>query len=236
MPDRPSPATGRIARHVRAATIAALLACAAGCGGADADAPPLTAGDSSAGAGTAASRAVADDVTSEDYRKWLVAQQALDRIPNLELPSRVSLREFDDADVARVEDYLEGNPQARAAIEGAGLDVKEYVRTSVALERSMALAQGEPAAPAAPASDVPAGDAPLLRAPLPGADDPTFQRVWAGRRLRVVEADEDEPADRRWRDHDDSESRRDAKRLEKARKRQAKAWGKRERHGKHGRH
>jgi hypothetical protein len=96
----------------------------------------------------------------------------------------------------------------------------------------MALAQGGPAAPAGAS---PAGDTRHLRAPQPGADDPTIQRVWAGRRLRVVEADEDRPG-RRWRDHDDSETRRDAKRLEKARKRQAKAWGKRERHGKHGRH
>lgn len=122
------------------------------------------------------------EITSERYRQWLLAQRALDQIPGLELEG-VRLRGFREDDMDRVEDQLEDDPRAKVAIQGAGMTVRDYVRTSVALEQSMAAAAG--ALPIR-ASELPRENVALLS----GADDDAeFERTWNARRVRVVEAD-----------------------------------------------
>ena len=81
-------------------------------------------------------------VTSEQFRKWDAAQAGIDktiqaRFGDILKPESPSERTIDAA-VA----YLEGQPSARAAIEGAGLSVRQFVVTTVALEQEMRLASG----------------------------------------------------------------------------------------------
>ena len=81
-------------------------------------------------------------VTSEQFRKWDAAQGGIDRsiqarfgeILKPEAPSERTI----DAAVA----YLEGQPTARSAIERAGLNVRQFVVITVALEQEMRLASG----------------------------------------------------------------------------------------------
>lgn len=82
------------------------------------------------------------EVTSDVYRRWSVAQQAIGTTPIgrsvLQLGRRaLTARELADA-VARVEE----DAAARAAVDNAGLTPLEYVYATVALEQAMAVARG----------------------------------------------------------------------------------------------
>jgi hypothetical protein len=81
------------------------------------------------------------ELTSELYRKWLIAQENLDRDVGRADPvltsSRISViqptRERIDAVVSR----LERNDRTRRAIESAGLSVRDYVLTTVAMYQAL---------------------------------------------------------------------------------------------------
>jgi hypothetical protein len=75
-------------------------------------------------------------ITSDTYRKWYTAQQGLDRriasrYGALLQPSSPSERSID-----RAVQYLTNEPQAREAIERAGLSIRQFVVTTVALEHA----------------------------------------------------------------------------------------------------
>ena len=80
----------------------------------------------------------------EKYGKWVVAQRALDSIPNLTVPTRVSLGNFTEDDVDAAADWLDDHEQARAAFRRADISAKDYVRTSVALEQLVATMSASP--------------------------------------------------------------------------------------------
>jgi len=72
-------------------------------------------------------------LTSENYRKWLVAQAALDSLPEPAAMPRVDLRDPTDDDIDRTVNFLVQQDAERRAIEGSGLSVKDFVLTSIAL-------------------------------------------------------------------------------------------------------
>lgn len=74
-------------------------------------------------------------VSSEAYKKWLVADAALDRV-SVENPVRLDVRRVTDDDVDRVVKSLEAQPQAVTAIESADLEVRDFVLTTIALAQS----------------------------------------------------------------------------------------------------
>ena len=79
-------------------------------------------------------------ITSDSYRKWYAAHQGLDRriasrFGALLQPSSPSERSID-----RAVRYLSSEPQARDAIERAGMSIREFVVTTVALEQEMRVA------------------------------------------------------------------------------------------------
>ena len=81
-------------------------------------------------------------VTSDQFRKWDLAQAEIDksvqaRFGDILHPEAPSERTIDAA-----VKYLEGQPTARASIERAGLSVREFVVTTVALEQEMRAASG----------------------------------------------------------------------------------------------
>ena len=136
------------------------------------------------------------EIDREDYVKWLAAQRALDAIPNLVVPTRVSLRNFTDRDIKQAADVLEADPRAKLAIRSADLGIEDYVRTSVAFAQAMAsLATVSPAR----FRDLPRQNIDLVN--REGAD---FRRIWDGRRFRVVD-------DRRLDDADSDKADSDAR-------------------------
>jgi hypothetical protein len=72
-------------------------------------------------------------LTSENYRKWMVAQAALDSLPEPADMPRIELRDPTDDDIERTVDFLSNRDKERHAIERAGLSVKDFVLTNVAL-------------------------------------------------------------------------------------------------------
>lgn len=165
-----------------AAFLATTLALSA-CTGPGADESKLTDGDSAvAAAAEAPPRALDYEVTSDRYRRWLVAQRALDTLDAIALPSPMHLRNAGAEEMARVEGALASEPRARAAIEASGLRVEDYVKTSVALEQAMAGIPGDRGGAIA-FRDIPAANAAML-----ASADSAFRRTWDTRRFRVVDA------------------------------------------------
>ncbi|MGH7637809.1 MAG: hypothetical protein ACREOK_09155 [Gemmatimonadaceae bacterium] len=74
-------------------------------------------------------------LTSDNYKKWLVAQQALDSA-GIRFDERIDVRSVSDDDVDRVAESLQSRPSARSAIEDAGMSVRDFVLTTVALAQS----------------------------------------------------------------------------------------------------
>ena len=82
------------------------------------------------------------EVTSDTYRRWMVAQQAIGRSAigaGIARLGRRALtqRELDDA-VRKVED----DAVARAAVENAGMSPREFVYATIAMEQAMTVARG----------------------------------------------------------------------------------------------
>ena len=123
----------------------------AGCVGrndqvADSAAGPLVA-DSAAGlvsidtmTGEMAFRDVNYRLTSDQFTRFVVAQDAIDALPNPPVVKRIDLRAPREEDVVLVVGQLEGDEPARSAIESAGLSVRDFVGTSLALDQALAFA------------------------------------------------------------------------------------------------
>lgn len=80
-------------------------------------------------------QAVDYPLTSDNYNKWIRAENALDSV-NVDATVRRSARELTDEDIDDLVESLEKQPSARAAIESSGLSVRNYVLTTIALAQS----------------------------------------------------------------------------------------------------
>lgn len=121
------------------AVAAVLLAATAACS-------PDAAGDGAIEQGgdvelQAAGPALDYTVTSENYRKWLVAEEALQRIGRDSVADHIPLTTASEAEVRDLVEELSANEPVRAAIESADLSIADYVRTTVALEQALVAAR-----------------------------------------------------------------------------------------------
>lgn len=82
-------------------------------------------------------------VSSEQYRRWDVAQGSLDRGTAERFGELLDSQNPSEASMQRAVDYLESNRDAREAIERTGMSVRDFVMTTVALEQEMRLATGQ---------------------------------------------------------------------------------------------
>jgi hypothetical protein len=121
-------------------------------------------------------------LTSQNYKKWIVAQAALDSLPEPSDIPRVDLRDPTDDDIDRTVSYLEDHDAMREAIERSGLSVKDFVLTSVALGQAFSLA-GRNVVPRENVAFVDSNRAEI-------------ERVRATRRFHVLDDDEDDDEDR----------------------------------------
>lgn len=165
---------------------------AAKCGG-----KPDTAGLLSGGEVTsdsAAFRALDYPITSDNYRKWLQAQSALDSV-DVDPKLRISPRKLTGPDIDRVIETLEARPAARAAIESSGLSVRDYVLTTIALAQSWDAVNR----PRADLTGIPSENIEWMR--RQAADDPVVRER---PRARILDDDSDTDSE----DSDDSDRKR----------------------------
>lgn len=99
----------------------------------DADLNELTGGD--VVNDTTSYEAIDYDLTSDNYRRWLAANDALDSA-RVEPAVRLDPRSATDDDIDRAVKALEADERASTAIRGADISVRDYVLTSVALAQS----------------------------------------------------------------------------------------------------
>lgn len=147
-----------------AAALIALAACNRG--DASSGTSSTSSGDVAYASFESLEAALGGEVSSEQYRRWLAAKQALDRVPNLPPPVKASGSTPTEEDIEAAIARLESNARARAAIEGAGMSVREYVLTTVALDRAMAATSRSRTADPAPIETYPPS------VPYPGANYP----------------------------------------------------------------
>lgn len=181
-------------RRLRYALVTGLFASlvAARCG-----ATPDTAELLSGGAVTsdsAAFRALDYPITSDNYRKWLQAQSALDSV-EVDPRLRIRPRKLTGPDIDRVVETLGDQPAARAAIESSGLSVRDYVLTTVALAQSWDAVNR----PRASLAGIPSENIEWMR--RQAADDP---EVRERPRARILDDDSDTDSE----DSDDSDRKR----------------------------
>ena len=117
-------------------------------------------------------------LTSENYRKWLVAQAALDSLPEPAAMPRVDLRDPTDDDIDRTVNFLAQQDAERRAIERSGLSVKDFVLTSIALGQAFHFAK-DPLVPQENRVFV-------------ATNRPEIERVRAARNFHVLDDDEDD--------------------------------------------
>lgn len=79
-------------------------------------------------------------ITSEQYKQWYKAHQGLDRRIASRFGALLQPASPSERSIGRAVQYLEGEPSARRAIEGAGMSVRGFVVTTVALEQEMRVA------------------------------------------------------------------------------------------------
>ena len=109
-----------------------LIPCAVVLGACDRESEYASGGDVLS---DSSSEAIEYTLTSDNYKQWLVAQQALDRA-GIRFDERIDIRSVSDDDVERVTESLRSQASARTAIEGAGLSVRDFVLTTIALAQS----------------------------------------------------------------------------------------------------
>lgn len=124
--------TPRLLQSTLVAAFAMMLV-AATCDGKPDTAQLLSGGEVTSD--SSAIRALNHPISSESYKKWLVAQSALDSV-HVDPKLRLNPRRLTAPDIDRVVESLEAQPTPRAAIEGAGLSVRDYVLTTIALSQS----------------------------------------------------------------------------------------------------
>jgi hypothetical protein len=102
------------------------------------------------------------EITSDRYRQWEAARRAL-RAERISLSMRLDPLRVTEAEIQRAVSFFERNGRARRIIEQAGLSVRDYVLTTLALEQQMAMASGRwaqarrpraPATPVAPSESI----------------------------------------------------------------------------------
>ena len=81
------------------------------------------------------------ELTSENYRKWVVANGLLDSM-NIEPTERLSTRDPSDEDIDSVVTAIEADERARSAMERAAISAEDYVLTTIALAQSWDAVQG----------------------------------------------------------------------------------------------
>ena len=79
-------------------------------------------------------------ITSESYKKWYRAHQGLDRRIASRFGALLQPASPSERNIDRAVEYLESEPKARDAIESAGMSIREFVVTTVALEQEMRVA------------------------------------------------------------------------------------------------
>ena len=89
-------------------------------------------------------------ISSERYRAWDAAQSALDRGTAERFGDLLESANPSEASIQRSIDFLESDRDAREAIERAGMSVRDFVMTTVALEQEMRLATGQGRTPRMP--------------------------------------------------------------------------------------
>lgn len=132
----------------RKLTFLALAVLATGCdrGGEDAR---WFGGSDAGGISSTASDARLDEsgrlnfeVTSDIYRRWSVAQQAIGTTPTGRAMVQLGRRALTQRELADAVTRVEEDASVRTAVENAGLTPLEYVYATVALEQAMAVARG----------------------------------------------------------------------------------------------
>jgi hypothetical protein len=96
------------------------------------------------------------EITSQRYADWEKARRGL-RAAKLGLTMSIDPLRVTERDIQRAVSYFERNGKARRIIEDAGLSVRDYVLTTIALEQQMAVANGrwgDRPAPRAPTQPV----------------------------------------------------------------------------------
>lgn len=101
--------------------------------GDDLDRTELTGGD--VVQDTASYQGIDYDLTSDNYRRWLAANDALDSA-RIEPAVRLDPRSATDDDIDAAVKALEADERASSTIRGADISVRDYVLTSVALAQS----------------------------------------------------------------------------------------------------
>ena len=89
------------------------------------------------------------EITSDRYKQWEAARRAL-RAQRISLTMAIDPLRVSAVDIERAARFFDRNSKARRAIEGAGLSVRDYVLTTIALEQQMAVANGRWGAPERP--------------------------------------------------------------------------------------
>jgi hypothetical protein len=79
-------------------------------------------------------------ITSDQYKQWYAAQQKIDKRIASRFGALLQPRSPSERSIKKAVDYLESQPSARQAIEAAGLTVRAFVVTTVALEQEMRVA------------------------------------------------------------------------------------------------
>jgi len=117
-------------------------------------------------------------LTSDNYRKWMVAQAALDSLPEPTAMPRVDLRDPTDDDIDRTVDFLSRQDAARRAIERSGLSIKDFVLTSIALGQAFNFARDDLV--------------PRKNRAFVDSNRAELERVREARRFHVLDDDEDD--------------------------------------------
>lgn len=79
-------------------------------------------------------------ITSEQYKQWYKAHKGLDRRIASRFGALLQPASPSERSIRRAVEYLESEPAARRAIESAGMSVRGFVVTTVALEQEMRVA------------------------------------------------------------------------------------------------
>lgn len=96
------------------------------------------------------------EITSQRYTQWETARREL-RAAKLGLTMNIDPLRVSERDIQTAVSYFERNGRARRIIENAGLTIRDYVLTTIALEQQMAVANGrwgDREAPRAPSRPV----------------------------------------------------------------------------------
>jgi hypothetical protein len=99
------------------------------------EADPHALTDSAALADTSAYDGIDYELTSDNYRRWLVANELLDSAA-ITPAARLSTIAPDDDEIDAVVGAMEDDARARAALDSADISAEDYVLTTIALAQS----------------------------------------------------------------------------------------------------